>query len=703
MKIMSSVKDLVLNYAFNMAKNKNEDVDMSFQDQLLSGIEILRSRYPELLFVNYAPSITDDESKEVFLSIKSKVSEHYRISFIPSVLSFVEVIGNQRIEIPGVIKMEDGGYLCIRYNTNEMKKALLNQVIIHLLIQLPIKRINFSFVDLCGNYDEDFFIKNVNSSIYHGKPITSDIQLEDLLGKLEQRRFDITQKYGEYPNYCQEHGVIPIPYEFIVLLDDYYDDRFRQRLNNIINTGYKYGVYVILFQNTSGFQFPDNCILNPNGNELYFSGQLSSFSEEYCNYSGDFYYLSDKQNDCIPHIPISNYDLLPNYIANGYGDYEVVLSVKEMTDNTNMQNLYSVFCNEMGIPKNRVDAVMVGADVVLSAFPTEEAANDYIDRLCIQYNLPESITCCADRIFLEPCWRKKGFLNENIHLGLWIPQTTCNNIQEYVDDLKFYMEHFNVSGDLFTRLLRCVCGEIPLSHATRYIDSVEMKEYSSDGANFVQSLVVGHMQKQGDYYLYNFDRETEVYIDDAILDLMPFVGIAVSYWDNPKYDKEVKCRDYIFGIEHDLHKLAINKWGKYYYRSHLYFGRTPPGVVSSNDDGYWIKVRKKLHSRKAIWKYEKPVSNGLINYTPITENKQLLNAFLNYVNTEAVAKEERKAISLDYSNSASSYYDIPDNEISTSIGMTETNEIQFRMDLVSHVHSFIIGQSGSGKSVFHII
>ena len=59
MKILSSVRDLVLNYAYNVAKNKGEN-ELEFQEQVLSGLKNLRDRYPELLFVNYDNSISDD-------------------------------------------------------------------------------------------------------------------------------------------------------------------------------------------------------------------------------------------------------------------------------------------------------------------------------------------------------------------------------------------------------------------------------------------------------------------------------------------------------------------------------------------------------------------------------------------------------------------------------------------------------------------
>lgn len=674
MKIISSLRDLVLNYAYNVAKNKAEN-KLEFQEQVLSGLKILRERYPELLFVNYDKSISDDESKDVFLSIKSKVKERYRLSYIPSSLSFVEMIGDQRIEIPGIINIEDGGYLCIRYDTHETKKKLLNQVLLHLLIQLPINKIQFSFVDLGGNYDEDFFIKNIDPSIYHGRPITSDSQLEELLEKLEQRRFEVTQKYGEYSIYCQEHSTIPIPYEFVVLLDDDYDDKLRKRLNKIIITGYKYGVYLIILENTSGFQFPDNCILNPNGYEVYCSSLFGPNESASFDCSGDYYRHPDKQSDCISHLSSSSYKpISSNYIARGYGDYEVVLSVNDINENTDMQNLYSVFCNMIGIPQDKIDEIInTGKDIALAAFPTEDEANAYIDKLCEQYRLPECITCSENSIYFEPCWRKGGFLSDNIHMGLWIPQSTCNNISEYRDDLKYYMNELGVTGDLFERMMYCISGGSALPRATRYIDSFETYERANNGFEIIQNLLVGHMQNNMDNYLYNLGKANEVYIDEDIIELRPFSGIAISYWNDPKFDKEEKCRDYIFNIEHELHNRAIKKWGNQYYRSHLIIGRTTPGMVSSlEDDFYRIKVCKRPHIKKAVWKYEIPKTNGLINYTPITENKHLLDACLNYINSEVIGDKE------EYKTSA--------------IEITSTNDVSLGEENLNDVKSFYLDE-----------
>lgn len=45
-------------------------------------------------------------------------------------------------------------------------------------------------------------------------------------------------------------------------------------------------------------------------------------------------------------------------------------------------------------------------------------------------------------------------------------------------------------------------------------------------------------------------------------------------------------------------------------------------------------------------------------------------------------------------------YTINTDDIIVSVGTSNDSEMIFRMDLISHVHAFILGQSGSGKSVF---
>ena len=106
------------------------------------------------------------------------------------------------------------------------------------------------------------------------------------------------------------------------------------------------------------------------------------------------------------------------------------------------------------------------------------------------------------------------------------------------------------------------------------------------------------------------------------------------------------------------------------------------------------------HARIPILQSFKSSHEGLVNYTPVVDNEVLLNACLNYINTEAKAKEEIKVQTLDFASAAENMYETDLSTMTIPVGKAEVKDSDFRMDLVSHVHSFIIGQSGSGKSVF---
>ena len=250
-------------------------------------------------------------------------------------------------------------------------------------------------------------------------------------------------------------------------------------------------------------------------------------------------------------------------------------------------------------------------------------------------------------------------------------------------------------------MMQCLDPGCPLMEGMMYNERLSSDfQKSGDMGKVVGAFFDGYMENNEDYYVFDFTKYDELWIKADFVDGLPFSGKGISYWKNVKYPHVADCRNYILGLEQEMHDRAIKKWGINYLRSHLSFGWNHNWINTEGCGDYCVAIRHRPHTASVIWRYEPISDEGLITFTPITSNKNLMKACLSYVNREALAKEERKSITMDFSSSVSSNYDILDNEITTSIGMTDTNEMQFRMDLVSHVHSFIIGQSGSGKSVF---
>lgn len=72
-----------------------------------------------------------------------------------------------------------------------------------------------------------------------------------------------------------------------------------------------------------------------------------------------------------------------------------------------------------------------------------------------------------------------------------------------------------------------------------------------------------------------------------------------------------------------------------------------------------------------------------------------------YVNEEATKKPKAKTVKVDYEEMYKRPYEDTDSIIEVPIGEESNgNKIKFMMNAVDHIHCFILGQSGSGKSVF---
>lgn len=166
---------------------------------------------------------------------------------------------------------------------------------------------------------------------------------------------------------------------------------------------------------------------------------------------------------------------------------------------------------------------------------------------------------------------------------------------------------------------------------------------------------------------------------------------SFQYWDQ-LFENENEINHYIDEIGNRLDAIANEEWGKNYKMYHISFGEHYSGV--------WFDIRYVKHGRLYVLQSVKSEHEALVKYTPVVDNDVLLQACLEYINSEAEAKEEMEVQNLDFDSAAESKYETDLSTMIIPVGKAETRDADFRMDLVSHVHSFIIGQSGSGKSVF---
>lgn len=95
-----------------------------------------------------------------------------------------------------------------------------------------------------------------------------------------------------------------------------------------------------------------------------------------------------------------------------------------------------------------------------------------------------------------------------------------------------------------------------------------------------------------------------------------------------------------------------------------------------------------------------PDKKAYIKYTPFWDNRSLADSIFKYINEEAL-KEESIDVEIDYERMLAEDFWRIDSSVSVPVGFTSEGKIvDFNLDTISDVHNFIIGQSGTGKSVF---
>ena len=98
--------------------------------------------------------------------------------------------------------------------------------------------------------------------------------------------------------------------------------------------------------------------------------------------------------------------------------------------------------------------------------------------------------------------------------------------------------------------------------------------------------------------------------------------------------------------------------------------------------------------------YGNYTKDAAIRCTPILDNPILAKACFNYIN-EGAELPQVAAASVDHDKMLSGGFAPIDKAMVIPVGSSENGDlVDFTLDTVSHIHCFIIGQSGTGKSVF---
>ena len=123
--------------------------------------------------------------------------------------------------------------------------------------------------------------------------------------------------------------------------------------------------------------------------------------------------------------------------------------------------------------------------------------------------------------------------------------------------------------------------------------------------------------------------------------------------------------------------------------------------VSENDEynGASFLGNDKYYNEIDVKSLPEHSQNCFIGVTPILDDETLAKACFDFINSEATAKPQITH-NFDYNRALSNSFATIDKELLIPVGQTnDAQNVDFKLDSVGHNHAFIIGQSGSGKSV----
>lgn len=639
-KYISYFKDLLLDYAYRLACIEIHGRDIEKETEAL-----------RLSFTNNLIELRNKYPELLFVNypqnIKTetisklflKIKEKSAKRYVPFFFLpqySIHYIGNSRIEYPTIC--EFGKSLDIHYDSRNNKIRTINLLLLHMLLSVPIKKVRITFVDLGEKFDEEFLIKNLNPILYNN-PITREEDFHRFINLQNERRLSIKKKYGNYPEYCNRNKCIPIPYEVIVFLDENVNDIIWDKIDYYVKEGYSIGVSCVFCNKTSSMAEDKLSIESNNGNSSFFYSSLTS------SYYGNITEKPWCYGGIKPHTGAFTFygkwqqESNQHSSANDINLLDVPMEGDfEVVLRKNKNSLYVVdrVFNLLGIPS----IYQNDSIIVLASLRSKEACVDYIRET--YENHPDLCNLAPYNNGWIYFTKKKKTVKQ-----FWADKITWTSVlhvrkecKDYFLDISFYLKWLNLPGSIINQIVEIL-----------------QKQIVPDGVR---------ENDLGDYYCFN-------------------------YWDQ-EFETEIEIEKNISEIDNHLDNAAQKEWGKNYRVYHIPFGKHYTGVS--------LDIQFVKHGRVFVYQSVKSNHDALVKYTPIVDNNELLKACLDYINSEAEAKDEMKVQTLDFGSAAESNYDTGLSTMTIPVGKAEAKDADFRMDLVSHVHSFIIGQSGSGKSVF---
>lgn len=208
-----------------------------------------------------------------------------------------------------------------------------------------------------------------------------------------------------------------------------------------------------------------------------------------------------------------------------------------------------------------------------------------------------------------------------------------------------------------------------------YRDLVVSSQQLDDLCKEMQTRMVTSLQECGDLAKFNKDYQSFKYPYEVI--------VLLDYPNMYDYVSEQLVPLFKNGHKGGIYFVVMNNT-----ETSVPSGKT---ALTSLKDCYHEIDLKKITAN----------NEGLIHVTSLLDNQSVSKAVFKYINEEAARKPKSVPMKQDFEHLFSTPFIDTDSLIEVPVGKSPDGRIvSFQMDTVSHVHSFILGQSGSGKSVF---
>ena len=125
-------------------------------------------------------------------------------------------------------------------------------------------------------------------------------------------------------------------------------------------------------------------------------------------------------------------------------------------------------------------------------------------------------------------------------------------------------------------------------------------------------------------------------------------------------------------------------------------------ILHQTGDGFMDDYSNNLNKDTFVWSFDSLIADYGYNYFKryYWKEADYRKAIFDYINHVVSNGPIINASAISVSDLISIPYSPIERTLEIPVGVDEKVNVNFKMDTISHVHSFIIGQSGSGKSVF---